>query len=211
MATFTITSAVNLDTLVKPTTASALPWTHSTTTATVTQANHGMLVGATFYVSASTATGTITVGSKTLTAVTANTFSFACINAGTTGTVDGFPIHDYRINGGYLTIDQHSRYGVNQNPYAVLGNIVPSAVFGGSVEFNSTAVRCIAYDTGTGNVPALDTAITRGGSTGKLLGVYSALNVAPTAAGDAMPASGYILIRQWNSVAYTAGELGGIG
>lgn len=116
----------------------------------------------------------------------------------------------YNINGGYLTVDQHTRYGTNQNTSAAMGNLTLSATLGGTVEFNSTLVRLIAYNTGTGNVPALDTVISKGSASGKLLGVYSALNVAPTTAGSAMPASGYILIRQWNSVAYTTGALTGI-
>lgn len=116
----------------------------------------------------------------------------------------------YNINGGFLFVDSHSRYGVNQNTSAVLGNITGSASLGGGIEFNSTKVRLIPYNTGSGNVPALDQAITQGSASGKLLGVYSALNVAPTTAGSAMPASGYILIRQWNSVAYTATTLTGI-
>lgn len=117
----------------------------------------------------------------------------------------------YNINGGYLTVDQDSRYGTNQNTSASIGNVTLSATLGGTIEFNGTLVRIIPYNTGTGNVPALDTAITKGGASGKLIGVYSALNVAPTAAGAAMPASGYIKIRQWNSVAYAAGALTGIG
>lgn len=117
----------------------------------------------------------------------------------------------YNLNGGYLTVDQHTRYGTNQNTSAAMGNITLSATLGGTIEFNSTKVRLIPYDTGTGNVPALGTVISSGGASGILLGVYSALNVAPTAAAAAMPASGYILIRQWNSVSYTTGALTGIG
>ncbi|MEN9405062.1 MAG: Synechococcus virus Syn5 [Candidatus Parcubacteria bacterium] len=211
MANFLITSSVNIDSLVKLGSVAALAWTRVTTTATVTQANHGMIIGDLFNVTVTSDAAAITVAVKTLTAVTANTFSFVCLNAGAaSGTVTGNPINNYRINGGYLTIDSHSRYGVNQNTYGAMGNIIPSATFGGSVEFNSTLIRSIAYDTGSGNVPALDTAITLGGASGKLLGVYSALNVAPTTAGNAMPASGYILVRQWNGVAYAAGALGGI-
>ncbi len=116
----------------------------------------------------------------------------------------------YNINGGYLTVDQHTRYGTNQNTSAGMGNITMSASLGGTIEFNSTLVRAIAYDTGTGNVPALGTTISKGSASGILLGVYSALNVAPTTAGSAMPASGYILIRQWNEVAYSTGALTGI-
>lgn len=116
----------------------------------------------------------------------------------------------YTINGGYLTIDQHTRYGTNQNTSAAMGNLTLSATLGGTVEFNSTNVRLIPYNSGSGNVPALDTTISQGSASGILLGVYSALNVAPTTAGGAMPASGYILIRQWNGVSYTSGALTGI-
>lgn len=117
----------------------------------------------------------------------------------------------YNINGGYLTVNQDTRYGTGQNTSAAMGNITLSATLGGTIEFNATAVRIIPYNTGTGNVPALDTAITQGSASGTLIGVYSALNVAPTAAGAAMPASGYIKIRAWNAVAYAAGALTGIG
>lgn len=111
----------------------------------------------------------------------------------------------------YLTIDQDSRYGTNQNTSAALGNMTTSTTQGGTFEFKSTGVRLIPYDTGTSTVPAYDTAITQGSASGTLLGVYSALNAAPTAVGAAMPASGYIKIRAWNTTAYAAGALTGIG
>lgn len=117
----------------------------------------------------------------------------------------------YNINGGYLTIDQHTRYGTNQNTSASMGNITLSATLGGTVEFNSTKVRMIAYNTGTGNVPSLGSTVSQGGASGILLGVYSALNVAPTTAGSGMPPTGYVLIRQWNSVSYAAGALTLVG
>jgi hypothetical protein len=116
----------------------------------------------------------------------------------------------YNINGGYLTVDQDSRYGTNNNTSAGMGNITLSATLGGTIEFNSTLVRLIPFDTGASTVPASNTTISIGGASGLLIGVYSALNVAPTAAGAAMPASGYIKIKQWNSVAFTAGALTGI-
>lgn len=116
----------------------------------------------------------------------------------------------YNINGPKLFIDSHSRYGVNQTTSTAIGTMTLSSTFGGIVEYNSTKVRLIAYNSGTGNVPDLDTIISQGGASGKLLGVYSALNAAPTAAGLGMPASGFILIRQWNSVSYAAGALTGI-
>lgn len=210
MATFTITTAVNGDSLVKLGSVAGLAWTHATTTATVTQNAHGMLVGDFFYVTATTDASCIVTGLKTLTAVTTNTFSFVCLNAGTTGTVTGHALDEYLINGGYLTIDQHSRYGLNQTTSSAMYDIPLSSSLGGTIEFNSTKVRLIPYNTGTGNVPTISSTITQGSASGKLLGVYSALNVAPTTAGSAMPASGYILIRQWNDVAFTASALTGI-
>jgi len=116
----------------------------------------------------------------------------------------------YNINGGYLTIDQDTRYGTNQNVSAGMGNITLSATLGGTIDFNATLVRIIPYNTGAGNVPAYGTVISQGGASGTLIGVYASLAVAPTAPAAAMPASGFIKIRQWNSVAYAAGALTGI-
>jgi len=117
----------------------------------------------------------------------------------------------YNVNGGYLTIDQDSRYGTNQTTSSSWGNMTLSATLGGTCEINSTLVRLIPYNTGTGNVPAIGTTISQGSASGILLGVYDTLAVAPTTAGSAMPADGFIKIRQWNSVAYAAGALTGIG
>lgn len=117
----------------------------------------------------------------------------------------------YNINGGYLTVDQDSRFGTNQNTSAAMGNITLSATLGGTIEFNAEDVRIIPYDGGGGNVPASNTTITGTTGSGLLIGVYSALNVAPTTAGSAMPASGFIKIKQWNGSAYGDNEtLGGI-
>lgn len=137
----------------------------------------------------------------------------AIINMDAIPAQAGFKIGNdvYNISGPKLFVDSHSRYGVNQTTSTAIGTVMLSSTLGGQIEFNSTKVRLIAYDTGSGNVPALDTVISQGGASGKLLGVYSALNVAPTTAGSAMPATGFILIRQWNSVYYSAGALTGIG
>jgi hypothetical protein len=117
----------------------------------------------------------------------------------------------YNINGGHLTIDQDSRYGQNNATNATMLTINCSSTLGGNITIKGDKVRLIPYDTGTGNVPAYNTTISQGGASGLLIGVYSALNVAPTAPGSAMPASGFIKIKQWNDVAYTAGALTGIG
>jgi len=117
----------------------------------------------------------------------------------------------YNINGGYLTVDQDTRYGANQNTSAAMGNLTLSATLGGTVEFTSVGVRLIAYTAGTGNVPAYGTTISRGSASATLLTVYATLASAPTAVGAAMPATGFIKVRGWNLTEYTAGALTGIG
>jgi len=112
----------------------------------------------------------------------------------------------YNINGGYLTVDQDSRYGTNSTTSSIMGNITLSASLGGTIEFNAETVRLIPFDGGASTVPASNTTISGAAGSGKLIGVYSALNVAPTASGAAMPASGYIKIKQWNSGAFVDNE-----
>jgi hypothetical protein len=117
----------------------------------------------------------------------------------------------YNVNGGFLTVDQDSRYGLNQTTSAILGAMTLSATLGGTVEFNATKVRLIPYDAGGGNVPALNTSITGAAGSGKLIAVYATLTSAPTAVASPMPAAGFIKIKQWNDGAYVDNEaLGGL-
>jgi len=100
----------------------------------------------------------------------------------------------YNISGPTFTIDQDSRFGLNNfntsaTAVTTLGTITLSASLGGYIEFDGRAVRLIPYNTGTGNVPIGGTVITQGGASGKLIAVYSSLTVAPTAVGAAMPAA----------------------
>ncbi len=115
----------------------------------------------------------------------------------------------YNINGGTLTIDQDSRVGLNQTTSATLGPVTLSATLGGTLNIDGSDVWMIPYTGGSGNVPAWNTTITNGTGTGKLIGVHSALTAASTATGAAMPASGFIRVKQ-KSGAYTAGALTGI-
>lgn len=117
----------------------------------------------------------------------------------------------YNINGGQLVIDQDSRYGLNQSTVASIAAMTLSATLGGEVLVDGTLVRLIPYNTGSGNVPALNTVVTQGGVTGKLIGVWSALTVAPTAVGAAMPATGFIKIKQKAGGNFGAGALTNIG
>ena len=119
----------------------------------------------------------------------------------------------YNINGGTLVIDQDSRFGQNTSATSTYGTIAVSTTLGGVVDIDARAVRWIPYNNGSGNVPAGGTVITQPGwpGTGKLVCVASAIDVAPTAPAAAMPASGWIKVKQVSG-AFEPGEpLGGIG
>lgn len=118
----------------------------------------------------------------------------------------------YNINGGTLTINSDSRYCANSAAATgTLGPVTISSTLGGEFKIDGTSVRLIPYNTGTGNVPAIGTTISQGGVSAYMLGVWSAINVAPTAAGVAMPASGYIKVRAKTGGDFAAGALTGIG
>lgn len=114
-------------------------------------------------------------------------------------------------NGFNFTIDQDCRYGLTGIAGGSFGSMTINASKGGNIEIDARYVRLIPYNTGSGNVPAYNTTISQGSASGKLIAVYSAVNATPTAVGAAMPASGFIKVKAWNSVAYAAGALTGIG
>lgn len=118
-------------------------------------------------------------------------------------------------SGATLTINTDTRYHKNAPASGTgsLGSITMSDVSGGTLLIDGRAVRLLPFTSGTGVVPAYDTDIVGDTSTatGKLLGVYTAINAAPTAVGAAMPASGFIKLKS-ASTSYNASEtLTGIG
>ena len=117
----------------------------------------------------------------------------------------------YNINGGTLTIDQHSRFGLNNNNSSAtaatsMGNITLSATLGGVCNFDARYVRMIPYTGGSGTLPALNSLVTQGSASGKLMCVYSSYTAAPVVTGT-IPATGWIMIKQWNGTPYTSGAL----
>ena len=116
----------------------------------------------------------------------------------------------YNINGGYLFVDQDSRVGMNQTTGSALGNITLSATLGGTIEFNATKVRLIQYDGGAGNVSGSNSSVWLGDASGQLIGVYSGLQFRAANSGAAMPATGYLKIKNWNGVAFGTGAATGI-
>ena len=115
----------------------------------------------------------------------------------------------YSVSGGTLTIDQDSRVGLNQSTSASLGSITISASLGGTVNIDGTSIWMIPYTGGSGNVPAWNTLITNGSGSGKLIAVHASLTSVSTATGDAMPATGFIRVKQKTGT-YIAGALTGL-
>lgn len=113
------------------------------------------------------------------------------------------------VNGGALTIDSDVRW--NQNA-AVLGSITVSATLGGSVLFDGRNVWELPYNAATGNVPAQNALGSNGvtggtsGATGELLRVWAAGSLTPSAAGGAMPATGWVKLRSKTGT-FQAGEV----
>lgn len=116
----------------------------------------------------------------------------------------------YDTNGFKLTIDQDSRNGINQSTSSTLGAMTINASKGGEIHIDGTSIWMIPYTGGTGNVPAWNTVISNGSGSGKLIGVHASLTSASTATGAAMPATGFIRVKQKTGT-YAAGALTGIG
>jgi hypothetical protein len=101
-------------------------------------------------------------------------------------------------NGFIFTQDQDSRYGLSGNTSASWGNLTINAAKGGEIVFDARYVRLIPFNTGSGTITAGAT-ITCGSATGKVIGIYSAVNTAPVLTGVA---TGFIKVTAWNGVAF---------
>lgn len=125
----------------------------------------------------------------------------------TNATLDTYAIS----NNTTLLIDTDSYQCANHSAaFGSLDTVTYSGV-GGKLKIDGKNVRVIPYNTGSGNVPAIGTTITQGGVSGTLLGVWSGWQVEPTASGAAMPATGFIKVKNKTGGNYAAGALTGIG
>lgn len=97
-------------------------------------------------------------------------------------------------SGAVLTIDSDVRWGQN----AAVPRLV--TINEGELKIDGSQTWWIPFDASTGNVPSLGTRGTQdvtvsGSNVGEFLGVFTALGVAPSTAGTAMPATGFIKLR----------------
>jgi len=119
----------------------------------------------------------------------------------------------WSIAGCKLTIRTDTRWypGAPANMTGSIGAIGMNDNLGGELFIDGTNVRWLAYDSGAGNVPGINTTITQGEVTGILLGVWADLTSAPTAVGAAMPVTGWLKFRQVTGGVFSPGTLTGIG
>jgi hypothetical protein len=102
------------------------------------------------------------------------------------------------LNSGSLTINSDVRWGQNA---AVLGSITMGGTAPTTFLVDGRDVWWIPFDASTGNVPSLGTVSVNDvtgsiAGAGEFLGVFTALGVAPSTAGSAMPSTGYIKLRK---------------
>jgi len=117
----------------------------------------------------------------------------------------------FTINSGAkLTIRTDTRvsYGA---PASMTGSLGTLTLNDGEVLIDARNVRWLAFDSGTGNVPAIGSTISQGGVSGYLLGVWESVISAPTAVGAAMPISGFLKFREVTGGSFAIGALTGIG
>lgn len=140
--------------------------------------------------------------------ITSDTMWDAAALGGRTGN-DTYAIQNCR-----LTIDTDTRWCANSTQ--TKGNIAGITYVtpwgqNAEVYVDGSKVRIIPFNNSSGNVPALGATISQGAISATMLGVWTAFNVIPTAAGVAMPASGYIKVKNVTGGNFAAGALTGIG
>ena len=146
-----------------------------------------------------------------MTAFTVNggaTTNWDSLSGGSTNaTLDSYAIS----NNTTLLIDTDGHVCANHTAaFGSLDTVTYSGV-GGTLRISGLNVRIIPYTGGTGNVPAVGTTISQGGVSSTLLGVWSGWQVENTAPGAAMPATGFIKVKNKTGGDFAAGALTGIG
>jgi hypothetical protein len=112
----------------------------------------------------------------------------------------------YNVNGGKLTIDSDTRYGVNTTTTTgAYGNIILSATLGGELTIDGTNVWQFAFSAATGTVPASGAIITQGAVTAELIwvGAYYGGTIIP--AGGVWTTGAWCKVRNLTGGTFSAG------
>ena len=132
-------------------------------------------------------------------------------------TTDTYADDAARTAGEAMTINSGAKWTIRTDtrthanaPASNTGSLGSVTVNEGEVIWDSRNIRWMPYNSGTGNVPAVGTTISRNGVFGYLLGVWASLTSAKTAVGAAMPATGFLKFREVTGGAFAAGALTGI-
>jgi len=112
-------------------------------------------------------------------------------------------------NGARLTVRTDTRWHAGA-PASMAGSIANQTINDGEILIDGRNVRWLAYNSGSGNVPAIGTSVTQSGTDGYLLGVYGSLTAAPSTVGSAMPTSGFLKLREVSG-SFTTGAINNIG
>lgn len=117
----------------------------------------------------------------------------------------------YAISGGARLIVRTDTYAC-ANHTTAFGSLdtVTFTGQGGTLRFDPTYVRVVAYTAGSGNSPAYGAAISQGGVSGVFLGAWTNWLSEPVVAGAAIGATGYIKIGGTTGGEWAAGALTGI-
>lgn len=145
-----------------------------------------------------------------MTAFVANNGADNFFDAYTGGSINA-TLDTYTISNGSRLIVRTDSYAC-PNHSAAFGSLdtVSFAGTGGTLRFDPTYVRVIAYTGGSGNAPAYGTTISQGGVSGVFLGAWTNWLSEPITPGSAIGATGFIKIGGVIGGSFAAGALTGI-
>lgn len=145
-----------------------------------------------------------------MTAFTISTGGDEYFDAKSGGSVNA-TLDSYAISAGSRLIVRTDTYAC-ANHSTAFGSLdtVTFSGQGGTLRFDPTYVRVVAYTAGSGNSPAFGAAVSQGGVSGVFLGAWTNWLSEPIVPGAAIGATGYIKIGGVTGGSFAAGALTGI-
>jgi hypothetical protein len=139
-------------------------------------------------------------------------------NTGGTINFDGLAAGSVNATLDTHVISNNTTFVVRTDTYACANHTIAGGSLdtiswsgtGGTLRFDPTYVRVIAYTGGSGNSPAYGAAISQGGVSGVFLGCWTSWQSDPIVAGAAIGATGYMKIGGVTGGNFAAGALTGI-